>query len=86
MSAAPIPVAEITAKAIRVLCREIGPVNTARFLNQFTTGFGDYTAQRDELIGEPTVDELLAELRARRKKLRQPRKSSRKNRPGPSGR
>ncbi len=33
-------VAEITTAAINLLCREIGPVNTARFLGQFTAGSG----------------------------------------------
>ena len=35
--------AEINAEAIRVLCREIGLVNTLKFINQYTTGFGNYT-------------------------------------------
>jgi hypothetical protein len=59
--------AEISATAIRVLCREIGPVNTARFLNQFTPGFGNYTEERDQLVGNPTVDELVAEIKRARK-------------------
>ena len=32
------PLAEITAVALKVLYREIGIVNTVRFINQFTTG------------------------------------------------
>ena len=66
MTVAPAPLAEITATAIRILCREIGAANTARFLNQFTSGFGDYTAERDQLLGESTVDELVAQIRQRR--------------------
>lgn len=61
-------VAEITTTAITLLCRQIGPVNTARFLNQFTTGFGNYTEERDELLGAATVDELVAEIKRRREK------------------
>ena len=30
------PLAEVTQEAIRVLIRELGPVNTLRFINQFT--------------------------------------------------
>lgn len=52
------PLAEITTTAIRILCREIGAANTAPFLGQFTTGFGNYTEDRDEILGEPTVDEV----------------------------
>ena len=62
MTVASKPLAEITAQAIRVLCREIGVVNTARFLNQFSTGLGNYTKERSKIIGEPTVDDLIAEI------------------------
>ncbi len=51
MKTSPMPIAEITATAIALLCREIGPVNTARFLNQFSNGFGNYTEERDALLG-----------------------------------
>lgn len=68
MTATSKPLAEITTQAIRVLCREIGAVNTARFLNQFTTGFGNYTAERDHILGSPTVDELIAEIRKKKDK------------------
>ena len=78
MTIAPTPLAEITATAIRVLCREIGPVNTARFLNQFTTGLGDYTEERDQIIGEPTVDQLFAEIQQQRRKKSSPKKPARK--------
>lgn len=61
-----MPPAELTAKAIRILCREIGVVNTARFLNQFTTGYGNYTEERDEIIGPITMDEAIAEIKRRR--------------------
>lgn len=66
MSVAPLPLAEVTTKAIGLLCREIGPVNTARFLNQFSTGFGNYSEQRDQILGEPTVDELVVEIQQQR--------------------
>ena len=63
---APMAVADITTTPITLLCREIGPVNTARFLNQFTSGFGNYTEERDEIIGASTVDRLLEEIKQRR--------------------
>jgi hypothetical protein len=60
-------VAQITATAITLLSRELGVVNTARFFNQFTTGFGDYTAERHEILGNATVQEIVAEIKAQRK-------------------
>ncbi len=68
MTTATASVAEITTAAITLLCREIGPVNTARFLGQFTSGFGNYTDERDGIIGDATVDQLIAEIKQRRDK------------------
>ncbi len=53
---------EITQEALRLLYRELGLVNTIRFLNQFTTGFGDYTEERRALLENQTLDEVLADL------------------------
>ena len=59
-------VAEITTTAVSLLCREIGPVNTARFINQFTRGTGNYTQERDRLLGNASVREIVAEIKQRR--------------------
>ena len=64
MTAAPL--AEITRSAIHLLCQEIGVVNTARFLNQFTLGYGNYTEERDQLFGQMTVDEIVTEIKRNR--------------------
>lgn len=66
MTTAVQPLAELTASAIRILCREIGPANTGRFLGQFTKGFGNYTEERDQLLGSMTVDEIIDEIYSRR--------------------
>jgi len=57
------PLAEVTQTAIRVLCREIGLVDTMRFVGQFTVGYGDYTAERDELFRDMTLDDMMAEIK-----------------------
>lgn len=57
------PLTEITQEALRLLYRELGLVNTIRFLNQFTTGFGNYTEERRTLLENQTLDEVLADLR-----------------------
>ncbi len=56
------PLAEVTQTAIRVLCREIGLVDTMRFVGQFTMGYGDYTAERDELFGDMTLDDMITAI------------------------
>ena len=62
MVAEPRPLFEITRQAVRVLCQEIGVVDTVRFLRQFTTGYGDYTAEREQLLGDLTLDEIVSEI------------------------
>ena len=57
------PLSEVTQQALAILIKEIGVVNTVRFLNQFTTGYGDYTAERDTLFANLTLDELLAAIK-----------------------
>jgi hypothetical protein len=60
------PLAEITQTALKVLYREIGVVNTVRFINQFTTGYGDYTQERDQLFAHLTLDDLVTEIKHQR--------------------
>lgn len=58
------PLTEITQEALRLLYRELGLVNTIRFLNQFTTSFGNYTEERRTIIEHETLEEVLAEVYA----------------------
>jgi len=46
--------------------REIGIVNAVRFINQFTTGYGDYTRERDELFAGMTLDDIVSEIKRKR--------------------
>jgi len=57
------PLSEITKEAIDLLTKEIGIVNTVRFLNQFTTGYGDYTQERETLFKDLTLDEILSAMK-----------------------
>ncbi len=63
-----LPLAEITKEALRVLYKEIGVVNTIRFVNQFTSGYGDYTQERRELFADMTMDDLFAEMKKGKQK------------------
>ena len=62
----PRPLAEITQTALKVLYREIGVVNTVRFINQFTTGYGDYTKEREQLYAHLTLDDIVTEIKRQR--------------------
>ena len=64
-------VAQITTRALAILSKAIlskklGPVNTARFINQFSVGSGDYTQEREGIIGNPKVAEVAAEIKKQR--------------------
>ena len=58
------PLFEITQDALRVLHRELGLVDTVRFLNQVTAGYGNYTEERRELLKDVTLREALDEVYA----------------------
>lgn len=57
------PLSEITRHAIDLLSKDMGIVDTVRFLNQFTTGYGDYTEEREALFQDLTLDEILASMK-----------------------
>lgn len=63
------PLAEITQEAIRVLFQTLGVVNTVRFMSQFTTGYGNYTEEREGLFGSLTLDEIVSEIKQNRDKF-----------------
>lgn len=54
---------EITQQAIEVLFKEVGVANTIRFLNQFSTGYGNYTEERKNLFEDLTLNEVLVQLK-----------------------
>jgi hypothetical protein len=63
MSVSDKPLAGITQEAIRLLTREMGVADTLRFLGQFASGTGNYTEERDALLGDLSLEEIIAEAR-----------------------
>jgi hypothetical protein len=49
-------------KGVKALTRELGPVGMAHFIRQFSPGYGDYTAEREELLSNVTNEDLKKEL------------------------
>ena len=60
------PIARVTARATEALVKELGVVDTIRFLGQFRAGSGDYTAQREQLFEGLSVSEIAKQIRAQR--------------------
>ncbi|HET6762331.1 MAG TPA: hypothetical protein VFH27_01635 [Longimicrobiaceae bacterium] len=61
-----MPLAEITDRAIGLLKREMGVADTIRFLNQFRTGAGAYTEERDALLGDVTLEQIVDDIKSHR--------------------
>lgn len=57
---------EITKEALEVLSNEIGIANTIRFINQFTTGIGNYTKERALLFEDMSLGQILTEIKKMR--------------------
>ena len=56
---------EINDLAVRVLVREMGPADAARFINQFSVGNGNYTEERKEQFKDLTVEDIIRQLQDR---------------------
>jgi hypothetical protein len=60
---------QIRQLGIEALAQALGPVGMVRFLQQFETGSGDYTQSRDELLGDATIEDTLAQIKEQRHKM-----------------
>ena len=60
------PLAEINDRAIQILYKHMGVVDTIRFLNQFTMGHGDYTKERREWLDGLSLDDAVAAIKSQR--------------------
>ena len=53
---------QVRVTGLRALSRDLGPVGLVRFLQQFETGEGDYTAERHHWLKDVTVQEVVREI------------------------
>ena len=61
---------DIRRRGMEALTRELGAVATVRFLRQFENGYGDYTEERETLLKDISIDDIVASI-AERKKIKQ---------------
>ena len=54
---------EIREYGLQVLIKELGPAGLIRFLQQYETGYGDYSVERHKWLGESTVDKLAEDIK-----------------------
>jgi len=54
--------AALRKAGLEALAKELGPLGMALFLRQYESGYGDYTAEREELLKGVTLEEVEHEL------------------------
>jgi hypothetical protein len=62
------PMIEINQQAANILIREMGVVDALRFLGQFRAGSGDYTKDRTQWLDDLSLEEITAEIKAKRQR------------------
>jgi hypothetical protein len=62
--------AEVNQRATELLIREMGVVDTHRFLSQFRVGTGDYTKERRQRLDDLSLEQIISEIKAKRRKPR----------------
>ena len=67
MSAHIQPLSKLNQQVTDALIREVGIVDTIRFLNQFRSGYGDYTTEREVLFQDMTTEDIISAIKAHRK-------------------
>ena len=55
---------QVRITGIEILSQHMGITGMIRFLQQTETGYGDYTKKREELLENPTLEELVAAIQA----------------------
>jgi hypothetical protein len=63
-----LPLIEVSRLAVEILQRELGVADTLRFMSQFSSGQGDYSAERDRMFAGATLDQLIGEIKQGRTK------------------
>ena len=62
------PISEISHRATRILFKEMGVVDTIRFLNHFSIGRGNYTKEREKWLRGISIDDAISGIKADREK------------------
>lgn len=55
---------QIRLAGIEILGQHMGITGMIRFLQQMETGSGNYTRERDKLLGDPSMEELVENIQA----------------------
>ncbi|HAK89355.1 MAG TPA: hypothetical protein DHV16_00425 [Nitrospiraceae bacterium] len=53
---------------LEAIAKALGPLGMVRFLQQFEGGTGDYTKERERLLKGLSVQDIVSEIKSKRKK------------------
>jgi hypothetical protein len=56
----------IRKAGLEAVAKKLGPLGMVRFLQQFETGRGDYTKERNPWLKDTELQEILSEIRKKR--------------------
>lgn len=59
---------EIRRTGIQLLTQNLGAVGMVRFLQQSDLGWGDYTKERGQWLGNPSLSDITNDIKAIRRK------------------
>jgi hypothetical protein len=60
---------QIRVAGLEVLARELGVVGMVRFLQQFETGYGDYSKDRHAWLDDQDLEEVVTRIHGKRDAL-----------------
>ena len=66
MSTLTMSPAGIRKAGLEAVAKKLGPLGMVRFLQQFETGRGDYTKERDQWRKDIDIQEAISEIRKKR--------------------
>ena len=58
--------AVIRKAGLEAVAKKLGPLGMVRFLQQFETGRGDYTKERDQWLKDADIKKIISEIRKKR--------------------
>lgn len=58
--------AVIRKAGLEAVAKKLGPIGMVRFLQQFETGLGDYTKERNQWLKDMDIHEIVTGIRKKR--------------------
>jgi hypothetical protein len=58
--------AVIRKAGLEAVAKKLGPLGMVRFLQQFETGRGDYTKERDQWLKDADIKKVISEIKRKR--------------------